>query len=125
MPLQGRCDIRGEYHDGSVCMLGTNGKRRSDSDFDLQICKEHHKGFSALQGFGVSMGTNFFIETCAFGMFRDNETIAFILERNSLVRQLCVICGGLENKSHSLTIKKQLTEGYLCRLSGQCKELCL
>ena len=21
-----RCDIRGEYHDGSVCMLGTNGK---------------------------------------------------------------------------------------------------
>ena len=57
MPLQGRCDIRGEYHNGSVCMLGTNGKCRSDSDFDLEICEEHHKGFSALQGFGVPVVT--------------------------------------------------------------------
>ena len=57
-----RCDIRGEYHDGSVCMLDTNEKRRSDSDFDLQICKEHHKGFSALHDCGVPKVTNFLLE---------------------------------------------------------------
>ena len=67
MPLQGRCDIRGECHDGSVCMLGTNGKRRSDSNFDLQICKEHHKGFSALHDFDVSMGTNFLLKHTHLG----------------------------------------------------------
>ena len=41
-----RCEIR-EYHDGSVCILGMNGKCRTDKDFALQVCNEHHKGFSA------------------------------------------------------------------------------
>ena len=57
-----RCDIKGEYHDARVCMLGTHGKRRSDSDFSLQVCKDHHKGFSALHDFGVPMVKNFVLD---------------------------------------------------------------
>ena len=57
-----RCDLKGEFHDACICMLGTNGKRRSDSDFSLQMCKHHHKGFSTLDDFGVPMVRNFVLD---------------------------------------------------------------
>ena len=69
MLLQGhcRCEIQGEYHDGSVCILGTNGKRRTDIDFKLQVCKEHHKGFSAPRDFDVPMVKNFVLDYMHLG----------------------------------------------------------
>jgi len=57
-----RCDIHGEYHDNRVCMLRTDGKRRSEFDFSHQLCKEHHKGVSALTDFGVPMVRNFVLD---------------------------------------------------------------
>ena len=57
-----RCFLKEEFHDACICMLGTNEKRRSDSDFLLQTCKDHHKDISALNDFGVPMVRNFVLD---------------------------------------------------------------
>ena len=57
-----RCVLKEEFHDACICMFGTNEKRRSDSDFLLQMWKDHHKGISALDDFGVPMVKKFVLD---------------------------------------------------------------